>query len=207
MDYCHKPGVVRNTLTFLPVLVIGLAVSPLMLRLCAEPAVTGITDVTLESRRDAIACGKSGDDCLAAYRLCSAENRRYSAWIATPFSRIAFSVFDALKKQERPRPLERGDANMWGVGIYVFPSENYNSADAIQRLEIRREGNTIKPTTTTLAPVYVMNPSGVTKELSKGFFAFPAEVFAPTSEITVVFIGSAEQVTCSLDLHNLSALR
>jgi len=190
-------------------LVAGLEVSTLAVRLGAQPSVAaaGITNVTLESRREALACGKSGADCVAPYRLCPSENRRYSAWIATPFSRIAFSVFDALQRHERPKPLEAGDANMWGVGIYVYPAEDYASADAIQRILIRRAGNTIEPATTTLAPVYLTSPAGVKKELSKGFFAFPADVFAPTSEITIVLIGSAGEVTCSFDREKLSALR
>jgi hypothetical protein len=211
MGCCHNKSRHRrrNIPAGLTVLVAaGLEVLALVAGLSAQPPVpAGITRVTLESRREAIECGKSGGDCLAPFRVCPSEHGRYSAWIATPFSRIAFSVFDALRKHERPKPLEAGDANMWGVGIYVYPSEDPDGADAIQRILIRRAGNTVEPTTTTLAPVYVTSTTGIKKELSKGFFAFPADVFAPTSEITIVFIGSAGGVNCSFDRQRLSILR
>lgn len=164
--------------------------------------------MTLESRREAIACGKSGADCaITPYRLCPAENRRYSAWIATPFSRITFSVFEALQKHERPKPWDAGEVNAWGTGIYVSPSEDYDHADAIRRVLIRRAGDTIEATTTTIAPVTLTSPAGVQKLVSKGFFAFPMDAFAATSDITIVLIGSAGEMPCTLDRRQLSTLR
>jgi hypothetical protein len=201
----------RSTPAILGVLLAAsLEVSTLAVRLSAQPAdaAAGIARITGESHKEAIACGKSGADCaVAPYRICASENKRYSAWIATPFSRVAASIYDALQKHQRPRAMEAGDANMWGVGIYVYPSEDYDSADSIERVQIRRAGEIIEPKTTTIAPVTSINPAGMKKELSKGFFAFPMDVFTPTSEITIVLIGSSGEMTCTFDRPKLSALR
>ena len=210
MAYCRRNLKLGGTTTLAALLAVGLEVSTLAGRTDAQPAAAaaGITRLTPESRKEAVACGKSGADCaVMPYRSCSSENRRYSVWIATPFSRIASTIFDALEKHERPKPMDAGEANAWGVGIYVYPSQDYDSADAIQRVRIRRAGETIAPTTTTIAPVTLTNPAGAKKELSKGFFAFPMEVFAPTSEITIVLSGLAEEVTCTFDRRKLSTLR
>ena len=99
-----------------------------------------------------------------------------------------------------------GAANGWGVGIYVSPSEDDNT-DSIERVVIRRAGETIEPITTTLAPVIFTSRGGGQKQLFKGFFAFPMGAFSPASDITIIFIGSTGQVTCSLDHRQLSALR
>src|SRR5262245_20819702 len=88
----------------------------------APESAAGIRFLNKESRREAVACGRSGADCaVKPYRLCP-QNQRFSAWIATPFSRIAASVFESLEKGERPKPWDAGEANAWGAGIYVYPS-------------------------------------------------------------------------------------
>lgn len=202
----------RNIPTaFVALVVAGLALSNLTAPLFAQRAggEAGIKPITREARTEAIACGKSGTDCaIAPYRLCSPEiGPQYSAWIASPFSRVASSIFEALAKHAKPDPMTPGEANGWGVGIYVSPSEDFGTAAAIERIVIRRAGATIEPITTTIAPVAVTNPQGRKKQLSKGFFAFPMEAFAPTSDITIVLIGSAGEATCSLDRRRLSILR
>ena len=210
MGYCRRNPKPGGTTVLVALLAAGLEISAGAERLCAQQpdAAAGIARLTLESRREAIACGKSGADCaIAPYRLCPSENGRYSAWIATPFSRISSSVFEALKNHERPKPLDAGEANAWGVGIYVYPSEDPDHADAIQRVLIRRAGEVIEPATTTIAPVTFTSPAGVTKQLSKGFFAFPKDVFSPACDITIILIGSAGEVNCTFDRRKLSVLR
>jgi hypothetical protein len=138
--------------------------------------------------------------------LC-ASDRRYAARIATPFSRVASAVSEATMTGRRPNALTPGAATRWGVGIYVYPAENSTRAEAIQRLEIRRDGKTVQPTTSTVGPLTVKNADGSTKQLARGFFAFPADVFAPTGDVTIVFIGNAGETTCVLGRAQLSALR
>jgi hypothetical protein len=169
----------------------------------------GIQRLTLESRDEAVECGKSGADCaIKPYRLCSTNiGQRYLAFLATPFSRVASSIFEMSKKRERLRAMSPGAANGWGVGIYISPSENLDHADSIQNVVIRREGHTIQPLTTTIAPVHYTTRTGVKKQLWKGFFAFPMDSFAPTADITVVLIGGTGEVTCTLDSLKLSTLR
>jgi hypothetical protein len=188
----------------------GLGLATLTARLCAETAhpSDGIKPVTLESLDEAIRCGQSGAGCaITPYRLCPSEGRSHSAFIATPFSRIASSVFEALKRNDRPRPMTPGAANGWGVGIFVFPSANYDGADSIRQVIIKRGSEFIQPETTTLAPVTLVSPTGETKQLSKGFFAFAMDAFAPTTDIVIVFSGSGGDATCRLTQAQLSKLR
>src|SRR5690349_7930259 len=100
-------------------------------------AAGGIQPITMELRDKAIRCGEAGAHCaIAPYRLASPETQPFSAWIATPYSRVAFSVFEALRLKQPPRPMEPGAANGWGVGIYVSPAEDYARGDSIRRVVI-----------------------------------------------------------------------
>jgi hypothetical protein len=168
----------------------------------------GIKFLTEETHAEAVACGRAGADCaVEPYRLCPVENEHYSAWIASPFSRVASNVYEAIRRRQRVRPMEEIGANGWGVGIYVSPAENYDKAESIERLAIRRGGRTIEPLTSTLAPVPLRDATGATKQVSKGFFAFPMEVFSPAADITIVFVGPFGEATCTLDRRKLSSLR
>lgn len=171
-------------------------------------AAGGIQPITMELRDKAIRCGEAGAHCaIAPYRLASPETQPFSAWIATPYSRVAFSVFEALRLKQPPRPMEPGAANGWGVGIYVSPAEDYARGDSIRRVVIERAGRAIEPETTTLAPVTLVNAAGEKKQVSKGFFAFPLETFAPTADITIVLMGSAGEIRCPLSRRKLAALK
>ena len=166
----------------------------------------GIKFLTQDTYAEAIACGRSGAECaVAPYQLCPADIQQYSAWIATPFSRVASSVFERLNRRQRPRAMERGPANDWGLGIYVSPKENSEKADSIQRVAVKRAGLTIEPTTTTLAPLSV--GEGPTRQLSRGFFAFPMDTLSPGGGVTVVLSGASSEVTCSIDRDKLEGLR
>jgi len=180
----------------------------LVLTLNVQTRAAGISFLTEETHEEAVACGRGGEDCaISPYLLCRAENEHYSAWIASPFSRVASSVYEAIRRRQRVRPMEEIGANGWGAGIYVSPAQSYEKAESIQRVMIRREGRTIEPTTSTFAPVTLQGPAGVTKQVSKGFFAFPMDVFSPAADITIVFEGPFGEATCSLDRGKLSSLR
>jgi hypothetical protein len=174
-----------------------------------RPGATAIImPLTDESRDEAITCGRAGEECaVAPYRLCPAVSRRYAARIATPFSRVALSVLEALKGRRRPNPMMTAVANGWGVGIYVFPADDSSAADAIRRVELHRKGTVIQPLTSTVTPIRVTGPGGATRELSRGFFAFAPAALDPSDDITVVFIGSAGESRCTLDRAQLKQLR
>jgi hypothetical protein len=188
--------------------VAAFAAMPGVSGLSAQAPQTGIIErLTTETHAQAVACGRRGMDCaVTPYELCPADGR-YAARIATPFSRVALAVFDAVKAGRRPNPMTPGAATRWGVGIFVFPAENSAKADAIQRLEIRREGRAIQPTTSTIGPITVKNADGTSRQLARGFFAFDADAFAATADVTVVFVGASGEATCMLDRTRLSALR
>jgi hypothetical protein len=174
--------------------------------LMAEAGGIGIQPVTLETHEEAVRCGEIGPECaITPYRLCSSE--KYSAWIASPFSRVARSVAEFRIRKVRPQLMTPGVANGWGVGVYVAPGSDYDRADSIKRVIIKRGATTLEPVTTTIAPVTLTNAAGEKKQVSKGFFSFPLEAFAPTADITVVLIGSTGEVRCNFDQQRLAALR
>jgi hypothetical protein len=192
----------RYALTALSAAVAGVASI-----LAQSDAAVIIERLTVDTRDQAIACGRAGVECaVTPYALCP-SNGRYAARIATPFSRVASGVFDALKAGHRPNPMTPGAATRWGVGVFVFPAENSANAEAIQRLEIRRDGRVIRPTTSTVGPIAAKGPEGSTKQLARGFFAFSADAFAPSADVTVVFIGPSGETACILDRTRLKTLR
>jgi len=157
---------------------------------------------------EAIACGRSGRQCaVEPYLLCPQDLEPYTARLATPFSRVAGSVYEAVSRQQRVRPMSEDAANGWGIGIYVIPAASVNQADVIQNVTLVRGDRTIAPTTVTLAPVMARAVDGTSKQLAKGFFAFPADAFAPTADTTIVFTGSSGEARCSLTASKLAALR
>jgi hypothetical protein len=167
----------------------------------------GIRLLDAAAKKEAIACGRSGPDCaVTRYLLCPSELRKYDARIATPFSRVAASVFEAEQSHRRVIPPDTGVVNSWGLGLYVVPAPDADTADAIVTVFLRRGDQIIEPTTTTLAPVTVEGRSGA-KSLTKGFFSFPMHTFAPTSDLVVVFVGRSGDLICQVDRQALSTLR
>ena len=167
----------------------------------------GIRLLDAAGNRAAIACGRSGRDCaVTPYLLCPSELRPYTARVATPFSRVAAAVFEAEQSHSRVIPPETGVVNSWGLGVYVLPGEDADAADGIVTLFLRRGNQIIEPTTSTIAPVAVDGRSDG-KSLSKGFFSFPLDAFAPTSDLMVVFVGRHGDSTCPLNRRMLARLR
>jgi hypothetical protein len=154
------------------------------------------------------ACGQAGEHCaVAPYLVCPSENVRYSIRVATPFSRVAAAVFENLKAGNRGRGMDRGNANRWGTGVYVLPAERSSSAAGIERVEIERDGQTIQPLTTTVGPIAVPMPDGSSRQLARGYFAFPGEAFMPTANVTMVLTSSTGVTTCMIDRDRLRVLR
>jgi hypothetical protein len=91
--------------------------------------------------------------------------------------------------------------------VFVFPADGSAKADAIQRLEIHRDGRVIQPTTSTVGPIAARMPDGSTMQLARGFFAFTADAFASASAVSIVFVGLSGETMCTLDRSRLQALR
>ena len=172
-----------------------------------EDGQAGIAYLTEELYAQAISCGRSGSECaVTRYQLCPGEITQNAASIATPFSRVAYSVYDKVSRRQRARPMERGPANVWGLGIYVSPSKNHAAADSIRRVVLKRDGRIIEPTATTIAPIPGV-AEGEAKPLVRGFFAFPMETLSPGSEVTVILTGSQGDVSCALGREKLMTLQ
>jgi hypothetical protein len=103
--------------------------------------------------------------------------------------------------------MERVNANRWGTGIYVYPAATSRNADGIQRLELRREGRVIQPLTATVGPITTIAADGSKKQLTRGYFAFPPDAFAPSADLTLVLVGASGETSCVLDSSRLKAIR
>jgi len=197
-------GFIRRTITIAVIMSLGICTAPV----CAVAAVAShprVERLTQETYDEAVACGRSGGDCaVTPYLVCPSQGGRFSSYIATPFSRVAASVFDALKAGLPVRPMGQNEANGWGLGIYVMPGPNQRLADSIQKVLIRRGEELIEPLTTTIAPAVYR---GGNPPLLKGFFTFPMNALAPSSSVTVVLIGASGTTNCSFDQRQLETLR
>jgi len=168
----------------------------------------GIKLLNDETWHEAIACGKAGAECAVTPYLLCPSNPRYTVRLATPYSRVAFSVYEAQRRHRQARPPTVGAVNSWRVGLFVSPASDSQLADSIEKVFVRRGNQTIEPTTITLAPVVIGDRGdGKKVQLSKGFFAFPLDAFRPLSDVTIVFIGPSGEMTCVLNQRELSTLR
>jgi hypothetical protein len=171
-----------------------------------ETEQTGARRLTEAAYDEAVACGHAGAHCaVEPYLICAAANARFHAYIATPFQRVASSVYEAAGKGSEIKPMSPGEANGWGVGVYVLPGGNPRFADPIVNVAVLREGKRIEPLTTTIAPA--MYRGAASPPLTKGFFAFPPGTFAPGAPVTVVLTGTAGSADCVLDRARLEAMR
>jgi hypothetical protein len=165
--------------------------------------------LTAESHEEAKACGRQGTECaVTPYQVCPSEAARYSVRLATPFSRVALAVFENLKSGRSGRGMDRGNANRWGTGVYVVPTEGSANAAGIDHVEVRRESLVIQPLTRTVGPIAVAMPDGSSKSLARGYFSFSPEAFAPGVDVTLVLKETAGATTsCVVDRTRLQSLR
>jgi hypothetical protein len=172
-----------------------------------QPAAGVIARLTVETREQAVECGRAGADCaVRPYELCPGD-LRYVATLVTPFSRVASAVLDAERTGRSLSRLGAASVNRWGVAIYVSPLQRSTDPESIARLEIRRAGRVILPMKSTVGVVTVTLSNGSTRPSTRGFFAVPADAFEPSTEVEIAFIGSSTQATCRLDRDRLRALR
>jgi hypothetical protein len=171
----------------------------------AEPGVIG--KLTAQTREQAVACGREGPGCaIIPYQLCPGDGR-YTAALVTPFSRVASAAAEAEKTG---RPLGRmGPAavNRWGVSIAVSPAAGTSTPESITRVEIRRNGRVVQPATSTVGPITIALSDGSSRVSTRGVFTFAADVFEPSGDLNIVFVGSAGETSCTLDRPHLAALR
>jgi hypothetical protein len=169
----------------------------------------GVARLTVASRQDALQCGNAGATCAVdPYQLCPEQAALYSIRLITPFSRVASAELDANTNAQPLGRMGPGAVNPWGVALSVSPAEHSTAAAAISRVEIRRDdGTVIQPEWTTLGAITTTIASGATKRLSRGFFVFPVETFAPRGDLKLILLAESGETTCTLDRSQLAALR
>jgi len=174
-----------------------------------DPPAGGIARLTAATRQEAVDCGNSGASCaIDPYDLCPHEAARYSVRLITPFSRVASAALEARNNAQPLGRMGAASVNQWGVALYVAPADRSHAAEAIRRVEIRRgDGHVIHPKWTTLGPITIVIGDGATRQLSRGFFVFPIETFAPTADLNLVLVGQSGETACTIDQLHLSTLR
>jgi hypothetical protein len=169
----------------------------------------GITKLTAATRVEALECGNAGPLCaIEPYNVCPREAERYAVRLITPFSRVAAAKLEANRNNLPLGRMGPGAVNQWGVALSVSPAERSRIAEAITRLEIRKDdGTVIHPRWTTIGPITTIVADGSVTQLSRGFFVFPFETFSPASDLTVILFGLSGETTCAIDRQQLSMLR
>ena len=166
-----------------------------------------IERLTSETRETALACGRSGAECaVQRYELCREGNAHYAVRLITPFSRVAEAAFDS---QQTGKPLGRmgpATVNRWGIALSVAPAERSESAAAIKSVWIQRGQVRIQPTRSTVGPLTTEGTDGSPRQLARGFFVFPGSAFEPTSDITILLVGSSVD-SCTVSRERLQNLQ
>jgi hypothetical protein len=127
--------------------------------------------------------------------------------LITPFSRIALAAFEA---DNGGKPLGRmgpATVNRWGIAVSVVPGRSSDVAAAIDHVEIQKEGELVRPIRATVGPITTANADGSVRQSTRGLFVFPALAFEPSSDTTVLFIGSSGAVSCTIDRAQLQTLQ
>jgi len=168
----------------------------------------GIATLTAASRQQAVECGNAGVSCaITPYDICPEQSERFSVRLITPFSRVATAALEARVNNQPLGRMGPGAVNGWGIALAVSPAAGSPAADGIVRVELRRDDTiVIQPKWTIVGPITTVISTGVTRQLSRGFFVFPVDAFAPTSDVQVVLIGQSGETTCTLDRQQLSHL-
>jgi hypothetical protein len=145
----------------------------------------GILPISSESYYNAIECGKlGGDDPACVFwdkALC--ENPDFAVAMYTPYKAVAYEVWQAVRKmQPVPTPNYR-QAQQTRITVGVTPVRG--SKNALKDLRLLRGGKPVPPTARSVAP-------------GDARFTFDYPAFAPTSGITLEFLGSTGTLACTI---------
>lgn len=155
----------------------------------------GIQAISPESYYNAIDCGKKGGQQSACVfwdtGLC--KNDDFTLNWYTPYKQVAYEVWlAASKKQPIPQPSFPA-AQRTRVTIGLAPVKG--AKNVATTIQIKRGGQTIKPATQAL------------EADGGGKFIFDYSPFAPTTDITLEFVGKARTITCTVDQATLALFR
>ena len=186
---------VRNDLQTAPPTI---AKSTIKAQLPAKPILPawnkGILPISRESYYNAIECGKQGGQrpLCVFYDADLCTNPDFTLALYTAYKQVAYEVWQAVsRKQAAPTP-SYVEAQKTRITVGVTPVRG--SKNPISGVVIRRGGTSVKPATQSV-------------DENGGRFIFDYAAFAPTSDITIDFVGRAATQSCSVDRATLARFR
>lgn len=134
------------------------------------------------------------------------ESAPFRLLIQTPYSSVAGLAAEAARRHQdfAAPPLE---AVNHGVTLDVAPGPSITTADAVENVVLRRDGQIIKPLKSHVEPATVQTAMGARRELSQGQFLFPMDPFAPTAALTIVVIGRTGNWEWTMTPRELAVLK
>lgn len=153
----------------------------------------GIQPIGQENYWNAMECGKQGgaNPPCVFYDSGLCKNEEYTLALYSPYKFVAYSVWQAVS-QKKPAPTPSYQmAQQTRVVFGVRPLKRDNPITAVN---IKRGTRVVKPATQTL-------------DGGGGTFIFDFAAVAPTSGITIEFVGKARTQACVIDKASLARMR
>jgi hypothetical protein len=154
----------------------------------------GIQPISRESYWHAVECGKQGGEnpgCVF-YDSDLCKNEDYTLALYTPYKMVAYTVWQAVRKNQPPPTPSYPEAQRTRVVLGVTPVRG--ARNPLTAVTLKRGGRTVAPGSTTI-------------DAGRGTFVFDFPAFAPTASVTIEMVGRARTVSCVLDRAVLARLR
>lgn len=159
-----------------------------------KPAWTkGIQAANRENYWNAVECGKQGGARPACvfYDADACRNEEFALSLYTPYKMVAYTVWSEVSKGRKAPTPSWAEAQRTRIILGVSPLKRDNPVTA---LAVRRGGKVLKPAESMLSN-------------GGGTFYYDFAAFAPTTAITIEFIGKARTVHCVIDRAVLARFR
>jgi hypothetical protein len=154
----------------------------------------GIQAISSESYYNAIECGKQGGENPACVfwdtDLCKNEDFTL-AWY-TPYKQVAYEVWLAAQKKQKPPQPSYGAAQRQRVTIGITPAKS--GKNVLTDFVVKRGGKPVAPTERSIAG-------------GTGRFTFDYGAFAPSAAVTLEMIGKTRTLSCTIAPAVLQRLR
>lgn len=201
---------------------------PLITTLPTSDIVLGIRPLTSQTLAEAIAAGQNGSptnsltdpitiltEVRARATKRPAADPRFAAYHDAPFRFLIISPYvtamiaaaEAKRKYEPTPTLSADGLNADHVVISVRPGELLATADSIENVLIKRNGQIVRPLTQRITPMTISNALGASEASAQGDFRFDFGVFAPDAPITIVMIGARANLEFTFKPDELAQLK
>lgn len=199
-------------ITTLPTSDVALGIRPLTSRTLAEAIAAGQNGSPTNSLTDPITIltevrARATKRPAADPRFAAYHNAPFRFLIMSPYVAAMIAAAEAKRKYE-PTPTLSADAlNADRVVISVRPGELLATADSIENVLIKRNGQIVRPLKQRIIPMTISNALGASEASAQGDFTFDFDVFAPDTPITIVMIGARANLEFTLMPDELAYLK